>query len=230
MEQRPRLSVVIPTLNAADRLPATLAAVLRGRAVLDIDLVVADGGSTDATQAVAEQARARLVSAPRGRGPQLASGGRAAIADWLLFLHADTVPESGWAERVAAFIGSEANRGRAGYGVFRLDDAGVSARALERVVSLRCRLLALPYGDQGLLISRDLYDAVGGYRELVLMEDVEIVRRLGRARLVSLPVAMTTSATRYREGGYLRRPVRNLTCLALYFLGVPASRIARFYR
>jgi hypothetical protein len=89
--------------------------------------------------------------------------------------------------------------------------------------------LALPYGDQGLLISRRLYDAVGGYRPMPLMEDVDLVRRLGRARLHPLGASMLASARRYRRDGYWRRPLRNLCCLALYFAGVPPRVIARMY-
>jgi hypothetical protein len=119
---------------------------------------------------------------------------------------------------------------RAHYGRFALDSAAPQARRLERLVAWRCRRLGLPYGDQGLLISRALYDAVGGYRPLPLMEDVDLVRRLGRARLAPLPVAMRTSGARWEREGWWRRSARNLACLALYFLGVPPARIARLYR
>jgi hypothetical protein len=89
--------------------------------------------------------------------------------------------------------------------------------------------LGLPYGDQGLLIARTMYDAVGGFAALPLMEDVDLVRRLGRRRLVQLPATAVSSARRYRAGGYIRRPLRNLLCLSLYFAGVPPRRIARLY-
>ncbi|HYU13525.1 MAG TPA: glycosyl transferase family 2, partial [Stellaceae bacterium] len=100
---------------------------------------------------------------------------------------------------------------------------------LERLVAWRCRVLALPYGDQGLLISRQLYDAVGGFAAIPLMEDVDLVRRLGRRRLAPIGATAVSSARRYRSGGYLRRPLRNLLCLSLYFAGVPPQRIARLY-
>jgi hypothetical protein len=112
---------------------------------------------------------------------------------------------------------------------FALDDAAPAARRLERAVAWRCRALALPYGDQGLLIHRDLLAAVGGMRPLPLMEDVDLVRRLGRAKLGALDVAALTSAERWRQGGYLARSARNLLCLSLWFLGVPPHRIARIY-
>ena len=112
---------------------------------------------------------------------------------------------------------------------FVVDDEDVAARRLEALVAWRCRALGLPYGDQGLLIHRDLYRRVGGFRPLPLMEDVDIVRRIGARRLVVLEAAALTSAARYRRAGYLRRSLRNLACLGLYFLGVPPRLLVRLY-
>jgi rSAM/selenodomain-associated transferase 2 len=193
------------------------------------EIIVADGGSVDQTIALAEAGQARVVAAPRGRGSQLAAGAAAAAGAWLLFLHADCRPAPGWPEAVAAFLETPAAEGRAGYFDFALDDGASAARRLERIVAWRCRLLALPYGDQGLLISRALYDAVGGFAALPLMEDVDLARRLGRRRLARVGVRCVASARRYRQDGYWRRPLRNLLCLSLYFAGIPPERIARLY-
>jgi rSAM/selenodomain-associated transferase 2 len=189
-------------------------------------VLVADGGSTDGTVDLAHTAGARVVAAPRGRGAQLAAGAAAASGDWLLFLHADTRLGPGWAPAVRDAM---ATPGLARYFAFVLDDASPAARRLERQVAWRCRVLALPYGDQGLLISRALYDAVGGFRPLPLMEDVDLVRRLGRHRLALLPVAAVTSAERWRQEGWRRRSARNLLCLSLWFLGVPPRLIRKVY-
>ena len=97
------------------------------------------------------------------------------------------------------------------------------------MVAWRCRVLALPYGDQGLLIARSLLDSVGGVRPMPLMEDVDLVRRLGRARLTALPSAALTSAARWERDGWTRRSARNLACLSLYLAGVPPRLIARLY-
>ena len=118
---------------------------------------------------------------------------------------------------------------RAGYFDLALDDPAPAARRLERIVAWRSRVLALPYGDQGLLIARSLYDAVGGFAPLPLMEDVNLVRRLGRRRLGRIGARCLASARRYRQDGYLRRPLRNLLCLSLYLAGVPPARIVRLY-
>jgi rSAM/selenodomain-associated transferase 2 len=222
------VSIVIPTLDAAAELPATLA-VLAGSSIVR-EIIVADGGSRDDTVGLARAAGAQVIAARRGRGPQLAAGAVAAAGDWLLFLHADCRPAAGWVEAVAAFVASPGAAGRAGYFALALDDTHPAARRLEQIVAWRCRALALPYGDQGLLIARALYDGVGGFAALPLMEDVGLVRRLGRRRLVPLGATVRASARRYKEGGYVRRPLRNLFCLALYFLGIPMPLIAWIYR
>jgi len=219
------LSIVIPTLNAARGLGAVLTACAEAGA----EIVVADGGSTDGTVQLASAAGARVVRAPRGRGPQLATGAAAAGGAWLLFLHADTRPAPGWTAAARAFMAAPAKAGRAAHFAFALDDPAPQARRLERRVAWRCRVLALPYGDQGLLLSRALYEQVGGFRPIPLMEDVDLVRRLGRRRIVALPVPALTSAERWRREGWRRRSARNLLCLSLWFAGVPPRLIARLY-
>jgi rSAM/selenodomain-associated transferase 2 len=225
-----RLSVVIPAFQAAGELPRALEALEAGRrSGLVAEVVVADGGSSDPTPDLAEAAGARLVAAPRGRGSQLAAGAAAASGEWLLFLHADTALEPGWEEGARAFMAAAGSEGRAAVFRFAVDDPEPAARRLEAVVAWRCRVLGLPYGDQGLLLHRDLYRRVGGFRPLPLMEDVDIVRRIGSRRLELLEAAARTSAARYRRAGYLRRSLRNLACLGLYFLGVPPRLLVRLY-
>ena len=227
IQEQSRISAIIPTLNAAETLEEPLAG-LRGAAIV-CETIVADGGSADDTAALAHAAGARVIDAPRGRGSQLAAGAAAASGDWLLFLHADCRLEPGWERAVAAFLAASEAAGRAGYFDFALDDPCPAARRLERIVAWRCRVLALPYGDQGLLIARSLYDAVGGFARMPLMEDVDLVRRLGRRRLARIGAVCRASARRYRQEGYLRRPLRNLICLSLYFAGMPPDRLLRFY-
>ncbi|HEY5302392.1 MAG TPA: TIGR04283 family arsenosugar biosynthesis glycosyltransferase [Acetobacteraceae bacterium] len=217
------LSVVIPTLNAAAGLPGTLGAL----GTAPDEVLVVDGGSEDGTAAMARAAGARVLSAPRGRGSQLAAGIAVARGPWLLLLHADTSLGPGW-ERAAS--AHRVNPSSAGYFRFALDSLDPRARRLERAVAWRCRTLALPYGDQGLLIHRDLLARVGGVRPLPLMEDVDLVRRLGRSRLTPLAADAVTSASRWERDGWRRRSARNLVCLALWFGGVPPGLIARAYR
>jgi GT2 family glycosyltransferase len=186
--------------------------------------VIADGGSADATAVIAGD---RLVATPRGRGTQLAAGIKAASRDWLLLLHADTRLGPGWQCVAEAHMAEHPQA--AGYFRFRLDSADPRARRLERMVAWRCRVLALPYGDQGLLIHRDLLTRVGGIRPLPLMEDVDLVYRLGQRRIMALDADAVTSAAKWERDGWTRRSVRNLGCLSLWFAGVPPRVIQRLY-
>jgi len=230
------LSIIIPTLNAekslASCLSALVPATVRG---LVREVVIVDGGSSDKTTEIADQAGATLVTSQKGRGTQLRNGADAAKQNWLLFLHADTVLSVGWEEEVEKFL-QQVESGRfAGNQVaaafrFALDDFGVRPRWLETMVALRCALFRLPYGDQGLLIHRNFYARLGGYPDVPLMEDVGLVRRVGWRRLVMLRSTAVTSPERYRRDGYLKRSLSNLGLLSLYFLRVPPRVIARMYK
>lgn len=167
-----------------------------------------------------------------------------ARGEWLLFLHADSLLPSGWLDLFEARvrrrepgIGSGPRPADPGPGdivggwfQFALDDPAWQARAIERAVAWRVRLLRLPYGDQGIFVRQRTFAMLGGYREIELMEDVEFVRRLVHAgRVVELPLALITSARRWRRDGWSRRSARNMTLLSLYFCGVPPRVLARWY-
>jgi len=218
------ISVVIPTLNAERTLTATLAALVP--AVVDgvvQEGILADGGSSDDTRIIADAAGTQLIDAPRGRATQLAAGAARARADWLLFLDADMVLEPGWAEEAQAFI-ERVESGRrsqaAAFFRFALDDDGFMPRVAEWLVRLRCLLFALPYGDQGLLISRKLYDRLGGFRE-----GADLVDRLKRSEMVMLKSRAVTIAQRYQNEGYFASGVRNLGQVLLS----PVRALARLY-
>ena len=226
----PVLSVIVPALDASASLPASLAALEAARHEgLLREVLVVDGGSRDGTAELAARAGARVLAAPRGRGQQLAAGACAAVGDWLLFLHADTALAPGWAAAARGFMARPEAHARAAVFRLALDDPDPRARRIERLAQWRAKTLGLPYGDQGLLISKGFYRALGGFRPLALMEDVDLTRRIGRHRLVTLEPAAVTSAARYRAGGWWLRPLRNLSLLGLYFLGAPPGLLKRLY-
>jgi rSAM/selenodomain-associated transferase 2 len=226
------LSIVIPTLNAMPRLADCLATLVAGLdAGLIRDVVVVDAGSGDQSAALALDMGCRVIQVGdkgRGRGQQLAAGAKAAKGDWLLFLHGDSVPLEGWIGACKAHIASAPHQ--AAYFQLGFDDQEPSALRIAFWANWRARLFGLPYGDQGLLISRALYEAVGGFRPIALMEDVDLVRKLGKSRLRSLPAAVETSAERYRKGGWWFVPIRNLMLLAAFLCGVSPDRIKSWYR
>ncbi|RBI70139.1 glycosyl transferase [Roseovarius sp. TE539] len=223
---RAELSVVIPTLNAAEALPGCLAALTEGlQAGLIRELVISDGGSADATREIADAAGAVLLAGPPSRGGQLRRGAATAEGEWLLFLHADTRLADGW----AAVVRAQMKSGRPGYFKLGFDAAGLAPALVSGWANLRSRLFHLPYGDQGLLVSRTDYDAAGGYPDIPIMEDVALARRLG-GRLQAMPLRVSTSAARYRRDGWLRRGSGNLILLLRYLSGTSPERLLAHYR
>lgn len=224
---RAPISVVIPSLNAAAALPACLAALVEGlQAGLIREVIVSDGGSTDGTPRLAESWGAEVISGAPSRGGQLWRGCEAARGEWLLVLHADTVLAPGWTDAVQDHMA----RGAGAAGWFRLsfDQRGLAPRLVAGWANLRSAC-GLPYGDQGLLLPRALYDAVGGYPDQPLMEDVALARAL-RGRLARLEGIAVTSAEKYRRQGWLRRGGRNLWTLMRYATGASPDALAERYR
>jgi len=221
------ISVVIPTLNAAAGLPGTAAALMPGLAQgLVRELIVSDGGSTDATRALAERLGAVWVAGAPGRGGQLARGAAAAAGDWLLLLHADTQLSPDWPAAVAAHLAGSPDK--AGYFRLRFRARGAAPWLVAGWANLRSRLFGLPYGDQGLLINRRLLDEIGGVPDLPLMEDVALAGRL-RGRLTPLPADAATAAERFVRDGWVRRGTRNLWTLARYLAGADPAALATSY-
>ena len=217
-----RISVILPVLNEARRLPAALASVRSGA---PLETIVVDGGSKDESAGVARRHGARVVRSATGRGAQMNAGAAVARGDVLLFLHADSMLPGGWAGEVQRLLAEP----RCVAGAFRLaiDGEERSFRWIERVANLRSRIGRLPYGDQGLFLSAATFHAVGGFPEIPLLEDVALVRRLGRAGRTRISeLAVRTSARRWRRDGILRATARNGLALAGWMLGMRPEWIA----
>jgi rSAM/selenodomain-associated transferase 2 len=224
------ISVIIPTLNAAAYLPRALEPLVAG--VVDglvKEVIIADGGSSDDTLAIAEAAGCTVVSSPVGRATQLRAGAGIAKGRWLLFLHADTALAPGWIEEASRFVKARSAHLQAAAFTLAFDDDSAGARTVVFWARLRARWLKLPYGDQGFLISRFLYDAIGGFTDMPLMEDVDIVRRVGRKNLYILQTHAVTSADKYRRDGYSKRAWRNLSLLTRYLMGADPRDLAKAY-
>tara|TARA_R110002096_G_scaffold416576_3_gene619743 strand:- start:190490 stop:191125 length:636 start_codon:yes stop_codon:yes gene_type:complete len=209
------ITIIIPTLKIDEALEKLLEQLPR-------DVIIVNGGPE--TYTFKDR---NFINCNPGRGLQLKTGAQFASGEWLFFLHADSELSAGWWDVLEQHIISDAGKALA----FRLrfDDEGFFPRLLEYWVRFRCRVFALPYGDQGLFISRKLYDEVGGYNDMPLMEDVDIIKRIGRARLKMSAHVISTSAEKYNKYGYLIRMVRNGFCLLLYKLGVNPETIKKIY-
>ena len=223
----PLLSVVIPALDEE----RSIGALLGDLQMLDVphEVIVVDGGSSDDTLRVAEAHDARALRSARGRGTQLAAGARAARAPTLCFLHADARLHEPARRELAAM----ARAGTTGAFAFRfrIDARGWRYRFIELGAHLRVRLFGLPYGDQGLVVSRAEYDAAGGYPELPLMEDVAIVDRLRRITHVrALRASLPVSARRWERDGPLTRMLRNWRIMIAYRLGASGHQLADRYQ
>lgn len=223
------LSIIIPALNAETVLPGCLSALIPAlEANLLREVIIVDGGSEDSTRRVAEGSGARVITAEKGRAKQLIAGARAARGNWLLFLHADTWLSRDWVERAKAHIEDNPEKAAAFTLAYRTDHR--MGKVVARRANWRARTFGLPYGDQGLLISRALYDEIQGHEDVPLMEDFKIARMLGKSRLSILSAEARTGAEKYERDGWRKRSFKNIWLVARYMCGAKPEKLARAYR
>ena len=216
------ISVIIPTLDSARHLPRALAPLVDGmQEGLIREVIVSDGGSRDETLEIADAAGCTLISGEAGRAKHLLNGIARAKGKWLLVLHPQTSLARGWTEEVALFLQFNEARKRAATFKLAFDDKSAKGRLFW--ARLRANVMKLPHGDQGLLISRFLYDGLNGYRD-VAHEDIDLVRRIGAKRLVFLETEAVTSADKYR---YAPSPAESVGMMARYFLGADPVEMAK---
>ena len=223
---QPHLSIIIPTLNEAGEIEKSLSRLSKSDTV---EILVVDGGSSDDTVEKARKFGARLLSTAPSKAGQMNAGAANARGDVLMFLHADTCLPEHFEQKVLATV----NRKGISAGAFTLtidsDDSGL--RFIERVANWRARLLQMPYGDQALFVSRQLFFEIGGFADYPIMEDFELVRRLKkRGKIAILPDSVITSPRRWQNLGVAKTWLLNQVILAAYFIGIPPHRLDAWYR
>ena len=225
-----RISVIIPVFCEPAVINGTLEAIRGLKGGDDAEIIVVDGQAEGETLAAIRDAAVQKVRSGKGRGGQLNRGAAIAAGDVLLFLHADTVLPPAAFERIAGAMRDEGCVG----GAFdlRIDSRRAGFRVIETVASLRSRLTRIPYGDQAIFIRASCFRTLGGFREIPIMEDVDLMRRIRRkrGRIVIFREPVLTSARRWEKEGLVFGTLRNWFLMTLYLCGVAPERLARFYR
>ncbi|SFM72295.1 TIGR04283 family arsenosugar biosynthesis glycosyltransferase [Halopseudomonas yangmingensis] len=221
-----KLSIVMPVRNEAAGIVQALLPLQELRGALE--LIVVDGQSQDATRLLAQPLADQLLESSPGRARQMNTGAAAAQGDWLLFLHADTRLPDGFISLLQEAQDSGADWGR--FDV-QLEPSSALLRLVARMINLRSRLTGVCTGDQALFLRRRLFEQLGGYAEIPLMEDVELSKRLRRvSRPFCIATPLTTSSRRWQQHGTLRTILLMWQLRLLYWLGVAPERLAESYR
>lgn len=221
-----KISIIIPVLNEANTISAVLARLLDAGSV---EVIVVDGGSRDETVACAQSLGVKVITATAGRASQMNAGAAVATGEILLFLHADTHLPTGFETLVRQAL---QNAGTvAGAFQLRIDAQLRGLRLVEKMVNVRSRFLSMPYGDQAIFLKAFVFHEIGGFPDLPIMEDFELIlhlRRLGRITI--LPAAVLTSGRRWQKLGVVKTTLINQLIITGYFLGIPPAQLVRWYR
>ena len=225
----PTLTVVIPTINEANRLPLLIADLNNWPYKIDINIV--DGGSSDQTQLVARLSGCNVFRSPqKNRGLQLKIGASKSKGEWLLFLHADCRMNSYWGKEVERIISNSLSNQYAFYFDFKLKEKNFQYRILETAVKIRSNYFHTPYGDQGLLIHRELYQSIGGFSPLLIMEDIDLILRLSKKhKLKPIGIPLFTDSKKWRRVNILQQSLKNARLRHKWKSGIDLIKISKEY-
>lgn len=230
-----KISIIIPVLNEGQTINLCLDAIKNAS---NVEVIVVDGGSEDETVAIAQSFGIKVLSSPPGRATQMNVGAAAATGDILLFLHADTRLPNNFDRKIlqalSAFPGSYLGTSQntiAGAFELKIDSEMPSLRIIEKMVNVRSRYLQMPYGDQAIFLKASVFREIGGFPDLPIMEDFELVRRLHRlGKIEIVPAPVLTSGRRWKKLGALKTTLINQLIILGYFLGVPPAQLASWYK
>ena len=229
LQKFPNLSVIIPTLNEANHLPLLFADL--NEWPYDLDLAIVDGGSKDLTISIAKMQGINVIkSLKQSRGHQLKIGASNAQGDWLLFLHADSRLDSRWVNSILKIIKNKTSKNFAWYFDFKIKKNNLEYRILEIAVALRSYFLQTPYGDQGLLIHRDLYYLSGGFDSLKIMEDLDLITRITKTNEAkSIGNNIYTDDIKWAESNIIKRAIKNSRLRKKWRQGYDINNLSKEY-
>ncbi|MHC5737162.1 TIGR04283 family arsenosugar biosynthesis glycosyltransferase [Nostoc sp.] len=221
-----KISIIIPAINEAENIKKAIATT---QANLNIEVIVVDGGSSDDTVAIAQSLNVKVISSSPGRAVQMNAGAVAASGEILLFLHADTRLPTGFDDMIRTAL--QQPRSVAGAFKLRIDASLLSLRWVEWGVNVRSHFYQMPYGDQAIFLTKEVFQQIGSFPELPIMEDFELMRRLKRiGRIVIIPTPVVTSARRWLQKGVLKTTLLNQLVIIAYLFGVSPEQIRSWYR
>ena len=226
----PKISVIIPALNEAKNIKATLATT---QIATNVEVIVVDGGSEDDTVAIAQSEGIKVISGYRGRAAQMNAGAAAASGEILLFLHADTHLPAEFDVMVRKIFSTPISTPNIVAGAFtlKIDAKGIGLRLVEWGVKLRSHFWKMPYGDQAIFLKKQTFQEIGGFPELPIMEDFELIRCLKHhGKIAIIPVSVVTSARRWLQKGVFQTTLINQIVIIAYFLGISPERLRSLYR
>jgi rSAM/selenodomain-associated transferase 2 len=222
----PTVSVIIPTLNEEQSIGSTLGALTHGAG--NVEVIVVDGGSNDATIEIARHSGARVITSARGRGIQMHNGARVARGQMLLFLHADTRIPLGAINRITELLAQD-QLAVGGNCDIRFDGNSRAARWMTWLYP-KLEKIGLCYGDSGIFVRASVYEEIGGFKPFPIFEDVDLVSRLKRrGRMVHLPVAVVTSSRRFEQRNFALTFARWAVMQGLYWIGIPPRLLNQLY-
>ncbi|MBI1243263.1 MAG: glycosyltransferase [Nostoc sp. RI_552] len=221
-----KISIIIPTFNESENIQAAIAST---EPSINVELIVVDGGSKDNTVSIAQSLGVKVISSPPGRATQMNAGAIAATGDILLFLHADTRLPSGFDDMIRTAL--QQPKSIAGAFCLRIDAPCWSLRWVEKGVTWRSRFCQMPYGDQAIFLTKEVFYKIGMFPNLPIMEDFQLIRRLKHTgKIIIIPVPVVTSARRWLKKGVLYTTMLNQIVIIAFFLGVSPRRISCWYR
>ena len=221
-----QVTVVIPTYNSEKTIETTLNSIYK----YFNKIIIVDADSSDLTIEISKKYKIKIIKSVKGRGPQLVLGAENANTDWIFFLHSDSIINQNNIIDINKFITNTLNNNKAASFKIKFNTNNIWSNLLSILVNIRSKYLKLPYGDQGLLISKSFYKNIGGYKNIPIMEDVEIIRAIGFRNIKILNSYIITDAARFENQGWIYRPMINLFCLTLYFLGFNINNINKIYK